>query len=299
MSAPRTLRFDTEKEVIAEIGRLRVGYGKTGKWTLAQICWHVGLPIEKHLNPPEPMDLQPTPEQEAKKKGFVDYIVTHRSAPPGVREAPPQFIPPDTAGEADVDRYIALLDKMAKYPHPKVMMGPVGPVTIQEFRLCNVFHAAHHLAFLLPTNSRRELQFSNTSELKSDIQKLRKTPHKQLGNWSLAKTCWHLETAIRLRMVPGPFPPNTPEQNATRPRLEEILSSGQLPSGIQAPDPAVPPADAADASIDTLLATIDRFDSYKEPFAPHRIFGNLTDAEVRKLNLIHCAHHLSYLVPQS
>ena len=243
--------------MIAEIARLRPGYTQTGKWTLGQICWHVGLPIEKHLNPPEPMDLQPTPEQTAKKTGFVDYIITHRTAPPGIKDAPPQFIPPETAGEADIDRYIALLGRMANYPHPKVMMGPVGPVTIQEFRLCNVFHAAHHLAFLVPKDGRRKLQFANTSELKSEIQMLRKKPHKQLGNWSLAKTCWHLETAIRLRMVPGPFPPNTPEQNANRAKLEMLLSTGQLPSGIQAPDAAIPPDNTTDASIDAWLLQSD------------------------------------------
>ncbi len=243
--------------------------------------------------------MEPTPEQTAKKTGFVDYIITHHTAPPGIKEAPPQFIPPETAGEADIDRYIALLGKMANYPHPKVMMGPVGPVTIQEFRLCNVFHATHHLAFLVPKYNRRELKFSNSAELKSDIQMLRKTAHAKLGNWCLAKTCWHLETAIRLRMVPGPFPPNTPEQDASHARLQTILSAGKLPSGIQAPAPALPPDNTTDASIDALLTTLDRFDSYKDPFAPHRIFGHLSDAEARQLNLIHCAHHLSYLVPQS
>ena len=80
-------------------------------------------------------------------------------------------------------------------------------------------------------------------------------------------------------------------------RLEAILASGRLPSGIEAPQPAIPPDDASDASVEALLATIDRFESFNGPIAPHRIFGNLSDAEARKLNLIHCAHHLSYLVP--
>src|SRR5450432_4043655 len=132
MSAPRTLRFDTESEVLTEIARLRRGYTQSGKWTLAQICWHVGLPIEKHLHPPEPADLQRTLEQEAIKQKFVDYIVAHRAPPPGAKDAPPSFIPPENAGEAQIDRYIELLDKLANYPHPRVMMGPIGPVSIDE-----------------------------------------------------------------------------------------------------------------------------------------------------------------------
>jgi hypothetical protein len=297
MSAPRSLRFEAESEVQAEIALLRRGYTQSGQWTLAQICWHVGLPIEKHLHPPEPADLQRTPEQEAIKQKFVDYIVAHHAPPPSAKDAPPSFIPPENAGDADIDRYVGLLDKLENYSHPRVMMGPIGPVTIAEFRACNVSHAAHHLAFLVPTVARRELKFSNTAELKSEINRLRNAPHAQLGKWSLARTCRHLETAIRLRMVPGPFPANTPEQEANRVKLDGLLTNGRLPSGIDAPPQAIPPEDAGDASIDALLATIDRFESFNGPIAPHRIFGHLSDGEARKLNLIHCAHHLSHLVP--
>ena len=100
-------------------------------------------------------------------------------------------------------------------------------------------------------------------------------------------------------MVPGPFPPDTPEQVARKSKLREILASGKLPSGIEAPAPAIPPSDADESAIDMLTATLKRFDNYTEPMAPHRLFGHLSDADLRKLNLIHCAHHLSYLVPTS
>jgi hypothetical protein len=98
-------------------------------------------------------------------------------------------------------------------------------------------------------------------------------------------------------MVPGPFPPDTPEQLVRKPKLREILAIGKLPSGIEAPAPAIPPADANESAIDALIATLKRFDSFTGPIAPHRIFGHLSDADARRLNLIHCAHHLSYLVP--
>ena len=33
------------------------------------------------------------------------------------------------------------------------------------------------------------------------------------------------------------------------------------------------------------------------PLAPHRVFGPLTKAEWDRLQCIHCAHHLSFAIP--
>ena len=58
-----------------------------------------------------------------------------------------------------------------------------------------------------------------------------------------------------------------------------------------------PPPVCGDDAIDSFLATLERFKKFPGPIAPHRLFGHLADADARKLNLIHCAHHLSYLTP--
>jgi hypothetical protein len=58
-----------------------------------------------------------------------------------------------------------------------------------------------------------------------------------------------------------------------------------------------PPANVPESTIDDLIASLKQLKAYKGEIAPHRLFGHIPDAEARKLNLIHCAHHLSYLVP--
>ena len=147
------------------------------------------------------------------------------------------------------------------------------------------------------TPSRREdLSFASIDDVIVDVQHLRKGCAKA-GGWNLPAMCWHLEAATRLRMAPGPFPPNTPEQDSRAARLKDILATGKLPSGIEAPAPALPPANVDDSAIDALIATLKKWDAYTGPIAPHRLFGHMPEADIRKLNLIHCAHHLSYLVP--
>jgi hypothetical protein len=292
----RSLKFRNEDEVIAEINRLRRGYRQTGKWSLAQIAWHVAVPMEKYTAPPASPDAKRTPEQDEIKVRFVDPILAGQI--PIMRDAPPNTVPPETANESDIARFEAALQKLKTYPHAMIEMGPIGPVPADECRQCHLFHAAHHLSFLEPTTARREgLQYASEDEIVADVEELRRG-YTQAGNWSLAQVCWHLTKSLQSRMAPGPFPPTTPEQEARQVTLRETLASGKLPSGIQAPEAMTPPTNASDDAIDAFLATLAQFENFRGPIAPHRLFGHLSDADARELNRIHCAHHLSHLAPQ-
>jgi hypothetical protein len=144
---------------------------------------------------------------------------------------------------------------------------------------------------------RRLIRYANEDEAIADVERLRKG-YTQIGGWSLPQMAWHLNLAVRARMKPGPHPPDSPEQIARRPMAQHVLSmNGYLPDGITAPEPMQPPADAPDTSVDDLITALRELKGYTAEIAPHRLFGRLPDADARRLNLIHCAHHLSYLVP--
>lgn len=145
------LKFANENEVLADVARLRRGFTPHGNWTLAQIAWHVVIPLEQYLNSPQTPDAKPTPEQAAMQARFVDYIVETGHVPPHARTAPPSWTPPPTAGDGDIARLEAGLHKLKGYPHALVEMGPLGPVAIAKCRLVHLVHAAHHLSFLEPT----------------------------------------------------------------------------------------------------------------------------------------------------
>lgn len=150
-----------------------------------------------------------------------------------------------------------------------------------------------------PAANKRELTFRREEDAIAEIDRLRSGGYTQLGNWTLAQICWHLEKSIEGRMKPGPFPPDSDEQLQRKAALPGILSSGRLPNGIKAPDAMEPPAESSEDSIGACIATLKRFREYTGEITPHRLFGHLSDAEVRQLNLVHCAHHLSCLVPKA
>jgi hypothetical protein len=146
---------------------------------------------------------------------------------------------------------------------------------------------------------RRELNYNTPAEAIAYVERLRGSACDRCGNWSLEQACWHLNVATTSIMDGGSAKtPNTPEQDAMRPRVEQILATGKLPSGIQGPPKAMPPADAPPGAVDDLIGTLRRLESFKGPFGTHRLFGNLEDDQIRRIALIHAAHHLSHFVPK-
>ncbi len=150
-SKQRDLSFATEDQVIAEIARLQRGYAKNGNWSLAQIAWHLVIPLERYLSPPADPSAKMTPQQLAMKERFVDVCVKTGKLPPHAMTAPPDWTPPPTANDSDIARFEAGLIKLKNYPHAMVEMGPIGPVTTAEYRRVILVHAAHHLNYLEPT----------------------------------------------------------------------------------------------------------------------------------------------------
>ncbi len=146
------------------------------------------------------------------------------------------------------------------------------------------------------SDGRRQLSFKSEDEVIAEVQRLRRG-YAQGGAWSLPQICAHLDKAVQFRMQPGPFTPDTPEQAKRKAEIPGILASEKLPEGLKAPDAMLPPAACGDESIDAFLATIERYKRFPGPTAPHRFFGHLAEPDARKLNLIHCAHHLSHLTP--
>ena len=151
MDEKRKLNFQSADEVIADVERLRGGYRKLGNWSLPQMTYHLAVSLRDGLSPPEPMDLPRTPEQEAMKAGFVDYVMAGGAMKPEW-QATDEWVPPESCDERHIDEFISLLKTMRDYPHPRVMMGPLGPVTIEEYRGVDLAHAAHHLRYLVPTS---------------------------------------------------------------------------------------------------------------------------------------------------
>ena len=294
------LRYASEQGMIEDVRRLRRGYVHAGKWTLEQVAWHLSAAIPY---PFEATSAQPT-AQELQRQQFIDQAIATGGPPPGF-ESPPELLPPAECDASAVDELLRRLEALAAFNAPVVHWGAFGPVPTAKLRGLTLGHGAHHLSFLRPTLAPREgLTLGNEDAAIADIRRLR-AGYVQTGGWSLPQVCWHIDQTIRARLAPGPHPADSPEQVAAGGLFERILATGALPLGIPAPQQVSPPQgisdahDAGDDAIDAAISTLTTLRNHPAPLAPHRIFGTRSDAQARRQNLIHVAHHLSQLIPTS
>jgi hypothetical protein len=290
------LSFATVDDIIADIANLRRSWRKSsGEWSLGQIAWHCAVPLERVLSQPVPTRTEQTPEEAANFRKFQEMIAGRAERQ---LTAPPFMQPPVDADDADVDRVLGLLAKLNAYPHSHVTMYNNGPVPIGEYVAFQLGHFAHHLSQLAPSTvvRRKGLTFASPDDVIADVRRLQKG-YEQAGNWNLNHVAWHLDQSTRFRFKPGPFPPTTPEQDARKPVLDKLLATGKLPDGIPVPDPIRPPADAGPEAIERLVEAMEMLKAFKGEFWPHRLFGQMSDEQSRRILMIHSAHHLSYQVP--
>ncbi|HVT82031.1 MAG TPA: DUF1569 domain-containing protein [Phycisphaerae bacterium] len=142
---------------------------------------------------------------------------------------------------------------------------------------------------------KRLLKLANAEEVAGEVRRLR-AGYARAGNWTLPQICWHLNTIMTFTMSPGPHAPLEVDA-AAKAKLAQVLATGQV-SGVKAPERVVPPEDVGEEVIDQFLGTLQRLQTFKGPFAPHRLFGEVPFDDYVRLHLIHASHHLGHLIPK-
>jgi len=149
--------------------------------------------------------------------------------------------------------------------------------------------------------ARRELDFRSFREARDEVARLRREGYEQAGNWDLAQVCGHLADWLRYPVEGFPMRRLPWLARATVGRWfgNRILRTRKMPSVKTGAKASVhPPGEDLDANVAALERAIRRYESHAEPLAPSPVFHNLTREQYDQIQLIHCAHHLSFLVPK-
>jgi len=145
MSVKRKLAFNDADAVAGEVKRLRVGYTRAGNWTLPQVCWHLNMVMTFTMRAGPHAAVEVGPEANAKLAKILEggEIV-------GKIEAPERVVPPVTAGEGDVEAFLATLEKFKVFAGPFAPHRLFGEMGFEEYRRLHLIHCGHHLGFLAP-----------------------------------------------------------------------------------------------------------------------------------------------------
>ena len=153
---------------------------------------------------------------------------------------------------------------------------------------------------------RRILKFDSLDAAAADAEGLLANGYEKAGNWDLGQVAGHLTNWLTYPV--GGFPkaplPVRMMLGAVRATLGRKMFESYLAKGMPAGKPTMtesvpPPGGDPAGAVARLKTAAARWRTHNGDVLPSPLFGKLTREEALKLQLVHCAHHLSFLVPKT
>jgi hypothetical protein len=146
--------------------------------------------------------------------------------------------------------------------------------------------------------ARRPLNFASLDRVMPDVDRLLEG-HKTVGNWNLGQICSHLTGAITSTIDGFRFQAPWMVRKTVGPlRLRRALRASRFPEGAPLPEKYVPTPDKdARAEAEALRAALRLLSAHTGPLAVHPFGAKFSRAEWERFHCIHCAHHLSFVLP--
>ena len=145
---------------------------------------------------------------------------------------------------------------------------------------------------------RRTLRYESLADALRDAERL-SNGYRRAANWSLGQICDHLGTAMRYSRNGFPSQWPKPLQALARFVAMRRIQADKI-MRLRFPSPIGSPRELpALRGIEYLAEGIECFQSAGADCAPHIVFGNMSRQEWTQFHLWHCAHHLSFLIPEN
>jgi hypothetical protein len=147
----------------------------------------------------------------------------------------------------------------------------------------------------------RQLDLKDFDEALVEVDRLDKDGYEKAGQWDLAQTCDHLTYFIKGSLDGHPFKvPWLLKVLLGRLILRRILKTRRMKAGATTPQKPLPqPGGDQSTAVARFKDTIGRLRTHQGEMHASPFFGYLTPQQWRDLHLIHCAHHLGYLIPKA
>ncbi len=147
------------------------------------------------------------------------------------------------------------------------------------------------------TGARREFTFGDLDAVLREVQRLRRG-HRTLRNWTLAQVCRHLADTIHASIDGFDLRRHRIKRWFFRRPLLAYTYRFGIPAGYTVDPKLTPPAGVdLEASHTRLEQAIRRYQTHGGPLHPHPLFGRLSRAGWDRMHRFHCAHHLSFVLP--
>jgi hypothetical protein len=153
----------------------------------------------------------------------------------------------------------------------------------------------------MKTAGRRPLAFQSLDEVMPEVDRLLENGYTAVGHWSLGQVCNHLAGGLTYAMEG--FPDRMPwvlRKTLGPVIVRSMLKTGTIREGVKVPSRYLPaPALEDRAEAEALRGAIRLFSAHSAPLGPHPMVDHMSRPDWERFNCVHCAHHLSFLVPRA
>ncbi|WP_165075902.1 DUF1569 domain-containing protein [Paludisphaera rhizosphaerae] len=154
---------------------------------------------------------------------------------------------------------------------------------------------------------RRRLKFQDLQDAVREAEALHAGGYRRLGKWDLSQVCGHLADWLTFPVDGFPKPPTALRavmfvvRNTVAPAmLRKTLATGEMPGGAPTMPATVPSPGGDEAeALARFRRAVERFQAHEGDYLPSPLFGQASREDANRMQIIHCAHHLGYLIPNA
>jgi hypothetical protein len=154
--------------------------------------------------------------------------------------------------------------------------------------------------------ARRTLELSDLDDVVREAESLLASGYDKAGNWDLGQVCGHVADWMSYPLDGFATPPlpirmmlGAMRLTLGKRMLRKILETRSMTSNNPTMRETIPaPGGDEAAAVARLREVAQRLRDHQGPLHPSPLFGKLDHETLVKLNTIHAAHHLSFLVPR-
>jgi hypothetical protein len=154
--------------------------------------------------------------------------------------------------------------------------------------------------------TRRTLIWSDLNQVLEDVENLRVSGYRSVGKWNLAQCCGHIADWMTFPLAGFPPQPwfiraflSLLKLTMGKAQLRKILRTRSMRSGNPTMPETVYLADTdVTEEVERLKRAVQRLQESHGPYQPSPLFGDMSREDLLDLQVIHAAHHLSFLIPQ-
>jgi hypothetical protein len=153
---------------------------------------------------------------------------------------------------------------------------------------------------------RRSIRLATLDDVSAEVERLHRTGYHRAGNWNLSQVCEHLADWMSYPIDGFPKMPMAVSLMIGAMRtfrgkalLKKFIEEQSMPvGGPTLPDSIHPETGDDRVSVERLQATIRRLEEHRGTIHPSPLFGAMSRQELIAVQMAHCNHHLSFLIPK-